>query len=70
MISAESSSVEKVPDIFKVYCMETLDKCPDKVLDEDYGNSVKRFYGSEQHLLDNIDSSTLEYVSTQSSATL
>ena len=53
------------PEEISVYCLATIDKCPDEVLNYEYGNSLKRFLHSEHHLRENIASSELKLLSTR-----
>ena len=56
----------KTPDVIPVFCMATVENCPDSQLNEDYGNSIRRFLASEQHLEQNIVSTELQYMSSRS----
>ena len=53
------------PEEIYVYCLATIDKCPDEVLNHEYGDSLKRFLHSEHHLRENIASSELKLLSTR-----
>ena len=55
-----------IPDIIPVYCVATIENCPDANLNGDYGDSIRRFLTSEQHLAQNIVSTDLEYISCRS----
>ena len=55
-----------IPDVIPVFCIATLENCPDSQLNDDYCQSIRRFLGSEQHLVQNISSSELQYVETRS----
>ena len=56
----------KGPDIIPVYCIATLENCPDSGLNEEYGESIRRFLLSEQHLVQNISSVDLQHLSSRS----
>ena len=56
-----------VPDIISVYCIATLENCPDSVLNQEYGDSIRRFIHSEHHLAENIASTELNHMSSRSS---
>ena len=58
--------VNVVPDLIPVHCIATVENCPDATLNKDYGDSIRRFLGSEQHLAQNIASTELQYVSSRS----
>ena len=55
-----------VPDIIPVFCIANLEDCPDSQLNDEYCQSIRRFIGSEQHLVNNISSSELQYVESRS----
>ena len=63
LVEAENTStaaiVSPVPDIVPVYCTATLENCPDGVLSQEYGDSIRRFLVSESHLQQNIASADL-----------
>ena len=59
------SSRESHPEFISVYCVATLDNCPDNILSQEYGDSIRRFLSSEHHLKDNIVSSDLQHLSTK-----
>ena len=61
-----SHQVHAVHDVIPVHCIATVENCPDATLNEDYGDSIRRFLGSEQHLTQNIASTELHYVSSRS----
>ena len=50
-------------DVVPVYCTATVGNCPDSVLTDDYYQSIRRFLVSEEHLMQNISSAELQYVS-------
>ena len=54
------------PEEIPVYCIATVENCPDSVVTEDYYQSIRRFLGSEQHLVQNISSAELQYISSRS----
>ena len=58
-----NTSSDEVP----VYCTATVDNCPDSELNDDYYQSIRRFLVSEQHLVQNISSAELQFVSSRSS---
>ena len=62
----DSSNKDLVPDVIPVYCTATLDNCPDEVLSQEYGQSLRRFIHSEQHLKENVVSSDITHMSTRS----
>ena len=62
----ETSLRAKCPDVIPVYCIATLENCPDANLDDEYGQSIRRFLLSEQHLAQNISSVDLEHLSSRS----
>ena len=64
--SIEAANSAPIPEIIPVYCSATLENCPDSHLNEEYGESIKRFLVSEQHLEQNISSAELQYVSSKS----
>ena len=71
VVEAENAStaatiVSPVPDIVPVYCTATLENCPDGVLSQDYGDSIRRFLFSEQHLQQNTASSHFQHSSCRS----
>ena len=70
LVEAENTStaaiVSPVPDIVPVYCTATLENCPDGVLSQEYGDSIRRFLGSEPHLQQNIASAHLQHSSSRS----
>ena len=39
------------PDVIPVYSIAILENCPDEELNDDYGQSIRRFLSSEQHLM-------------------
>ena len=43
-----------IPGVIPVYSEATIENCPDAKLNEDYVESIKRFFASEQHLTQNI----------------
>ena len=61
-----SVQANTIPDIIPVYCVATIENCPDANLNGDYGDSIRRFLTSEQHLAQNIVSTDLEYISCRS----
>ena len=64
--SLETSLGANCPDVIPVYCVATLENCPDANLDDEYGQSIRRFLLSEQHLVQNISSVHLEHLSSRS----
>ena len=70
LVEAENAStaaiISPVPDFVTVYCTATLDNCPDGVLSQEYGDSIRRFLGSEPHLQQNIVSADLQHSSSRS----
>ena len=64
----ENDKIEgvKCPDMIPVYCIATLENCPDANLDEEYGESIRRFLLSEQHLVQNVSSVDLQHLSSRS----
>ena len=62
----ETSLGANCPDVIPVYCIATLENCPDANLDDEYGQSIRRFLLSEQHLVQNISSVDLEHLSSRS----
>ena len=66
LIYAPASTPFLVPDVIPVYCTATLDNCPDEVLSQEYGQSLRRFIHSEQHLKENVVSSDITHMSTRS----
>ena len=61
-----SGTTVSIPDVIPVFCTASLENCPDSQLSDEYCQSIRRFLGSEQHLLQNISSSELQHVSTRS----
>ena len=59
LTSSTAAIVSPVPDIVPVYCTATLENCPDGVLSQEYGDSIRRFLVSESHLQQNIASADL-----------
>ena len=57
---------EPVADVVPVYCTATVENCPDAELTEEYGHSIRRLIVNEQHLVQNIISTELHYVSSRS----
>ena len=55
-----------IPDVIPVFCIATLENCPDYKVNEDYCQSIRRFLGSEHHLIENISSSEIQHVATRS----
>ena len=55
-----------VPDKIQVYCTATIDNCPDDIINNEYGNSIRRFIQSEHHLRDNVTISEMKHLSTRS----
>ena len=55
-----------IPDVIPVYSIATIENCPDEKLNEDYAESIKRFFASEQHLTQNIISTELKYLTGRS----
>ena len=55
-----------IPDVIAVYSIATIENCPDEKLNEDYVDSIKRFFASEQHLTQNIISTELKYLTGRS----
>ena len=66
VIVENSDNGVKCPDIIPVYCIATLENCPDSSLNEEYGESIRRFLLSEQHLVQNISSVDLQHLSSRS----
>ena len=62
----ESTASANCPDVIPVYCIATLENCPDVELNNEYGESIKRFLFSEQHLAQNISSVDLQHLSSRS----
>ena len=63
-ISQEVSAA--APGLIPVHCIATVENCPDSILNEDYGDSIRRFITSEPHLAQNIVSADLQHVSSRS----
>ena len=59
--SLPTSSTQSVP----VYCTATLENCPDKELTQDYADSLRRYFASEDHLCPDILSAVFNHVSTR-----
>ena len=55
-----------VSDVIKVYAIATIDNCPDQDLNEEYGDSLRRFVHCEHHLKENITSIEVQHLSTRS----
>ena len=55
-----------IKELISVYCIATLDNCPDSVLNHDYGDSIRRFIHCEHHLAENIASTELNHLSSKS----
>ena len=53
------------PEIIPVFCTASLENCPDSTLNEEYGESIRRFLASEQHLAENICSADLQHVTSK-----
>ena len=64
--TAPSVAVCPLPEMIKVYCTATLENCPDSVLSQEYGDSIRRFLGSEPHLQQNIASADMQILSSRS----
>ena len=54
------------PDVIPVYSIAILENCPDEKLNDDYGQSIRRFLSSEQHLMQNITAVDLQHMSSRS----
>ena len=57
---------EPIEDVVPVYCTATIENCPDSHLSDEYGHSIRRFIANEQHLVQNIVSAELQYLSSRS----
>ena len=53
-VSHQTSTANATPDVIPVYCIATIENCPDSELNKDYGDSIRQFLASEQHLAQNI----------------
>ena len=60
--TVHDSHTEKVA----VFCVATLDNCPNDVLDQEYASSIRKCLFDEQHLLDNVHSSKFDHISCRS----
>ena len=60
-IAATKADPAPIPELVPVYCVATLENCPDGVVNSEYGDSIRRFLGSEQHLAQNIASADLKH---------
>ena len=54
------------PEVIAVFCTASLENCPDSTLNDEYGESIRRFLASEQHLAQNISSAELQHVTSKS----
>ena len=54
------------PEVVPVFALAVLENCPDEVLSDKYGNSLRRFLSSEDHLARNIAESNFKHESTRS----
>ena len=52
--------------VIPVYCTATLENCPDEILNNEYGESIRRFLSSEPHLIQNISSVDPQHLSSRS----
>lgn len=64
VVHVEPSVTE--PEVVPVFALAVLENCPDEVLTEEYGNSLRRFLSSEDHLARNIAESNFKHESTRS----
>ena len=61
-----TSTETPVPDIVPVYAIATIENCPDSKLNEEYGQSIRRFLASEPHLAENITLAELQCITSRS----
>lgn len=54
-----------IPEEIPVYCTALIENCPDCELTEDYYQSIRRFLVSEEHLVKNISSAELQFISSR-----
>ena len=64
-VSQQFSTVVTL-DVIAVFCLATVENCPDSQLNDDYGQSIRSFLASEQHLEQNIMNTELQYLSSRS----
>ena len=62
----ETENDDEKIDRVAVCSIATIENCPDEKLNEDYAESIKRFFASEQHLTQNIVSTELKYLTGRS----
>ena len=62
----DTSPSANCPSVIPVYAIATLENCPDAELNNEYGESIKRFLFSETHLVQNISSVDLQHLSSRS----
>ena len=61
--SQESGNI--IPDVIPVYCTATVESCLEFELNEEYGASIRRFLTSKEHLVQNISSTEIQYISSR-----
>ena len=63
MVNTVAKKSSAIPDGIPVYCIATIENCPDSELNKEYCDSIRWFLVSEQHLAQNIISTELDYIS-------
>ena len=57
------------PEDIPVYCITSVENCPDSEVTEDYYQLIRLFLGSEQHFVQNISSAKCQFISRKNSDT-
>ena len=64
-VAAPADLAAPCPEESIVYGTATIENCPDAELNNDYGDSIRRFLHSEPHLVQNISSVHLQHLSSR-----
>ena len=66
IVATHTATATHCPEVITVYGTAILENCPDAELNSDYGDSIRRFLSSEQHLVQNVSSVDLKHLSSRS----